>query len=170
MIASATARNHYVGNNTTATYDYDFKIFDEDYIKVTVRTAAGVESTLVIDTDYTVTGVGDEDGGTIVLVDANQAWLDGVTNFLDDDMELTLTRNSSLLQGTDYANQDDFYPETHEASYDEIVMMIQQLQEQINRCVKVSIADYTTELVLPSVADRASLSFGFDVDGLPTAE
>lgn len=170
MISAATARNKYTGNNTTATYAYGFKVFDEDHIKVTMRTALGVESTLTIDTDYTVTGVGEEAGGNIVLVDNDQDWLDGVSNYLDDDMELTITRNIPLTQGDDYANQTDFYPETHEATYDKLVMMIQQLQEQINRCVKVSIADYTSEMVLPSVADRASLSFTFDADGLPTAE
>jgi len=114
--------------------------------------------------------VGEVGGGSITLVDVNQAWLDAVTNFLADDMELTITRNIPLTQGDDYANQTDFYPENHEATYDKLVMMIQHLQEQINRCVKVTVADYTEELFLPSVDDRASLSFTFDADGLPTAE
>ncbi len=170
MIESATARTTFTGNNTTVTYAYGFKVFDEDHLKVTIRTAAGVESTLVITTDYTVTGVGEESGGNIVLVDANQAWMDAVTNFLDDDMELVITRNIPLLQDDDYANQTDFYPENHERTYDKLLMMIQQLNEQVKRCVKVSVADYTEELFLPSVAVRASQTFGFDSDGLPTAE
>ncbi len=170
MLDSETARNDYVGNNTTAEYDYGFKIFSESHLKVTVRTAAGVESTLVLTTDYTIDGVGNETGGSITLVDANQAWLDSVSGFLDDDMELIITRSVPKKQLTDFANQEDFYPETHEQEFDTLVMMIQEMQEVLKRCVKVSIADYTEELFLPSVADRADLTFGFDSDGLPTAE
>ena len=168
MIDSQNFRNDYVGNNTTANYEYDFKIFDEDHLLVTVRTAAGVEITLVKTTDYTVSNVGTEAGGTVTLVDGNQAWLDSITGFLDDDMELVLTRNVPLLQESDFANQEDFYPETHEAQFDTLVMMIQQLQEELRRCVKVSIADYTSPLILPKVSARALQNFSFDANGLPT--
>lgn len=70
-VAAPNCRNDYVGTGATATYPYTFRIFDETHLRVYRRTAAGVLALLVLTTDYTVTGVGDVNGGNVVLVAGN---------------------------------------------------------------------------------------------------
>lgn len=54
-----------VSSVTQLEYDYTFPIFDEGDLSVTLN-----DTVLVVNTDYTVTGVGIETGGTIVLINA----------------------------------------------------------------------------------------------------
>lgn len=125
-IASATNRMDYVGNNTTDTYSYTFKIFSKNDLRVTKKNTSNVETLLVVDTDYTVTGVGSLSGGTIVLTAGTLAT--GHT--------LTIRRVRSLVQETDIRNQGDFFPEAIENAFDHLVMLAQQHQDEIDRSIK----------------------------------
>lgn len=125
-IASTINRNDYVGNNTTPTYNYAFKIFNKNDLLVTQKDTNNVETTLVVDTDYTVANVGDVDGGTITLTAGNLAT--GYT--------LTIRRVLQPIQSTDIRNQGDFYPEAHENQFDKFAMLFQQQQDELNRSVK----------------------------------
>lgn len=125
-IASAINRNDYVGNNTTPTYNYGFKIFNKNDLLVTQKDTDNVETTLTVDTDYTVANVGDVNGGTITLTAGNLS-----TNYT-----LTIRRVRDLKQETDIRNQGDFYPESHEDTFDHLVMLAQQQQDEIDRSIK----------------------------------
>ena len=48
-------------------FDYDFPIFDEDHVLVYKTNSLAVTSLLTITVDYTVSGVGAENGGDITL-------------------------------------------------------------------------------------------------------
>jgi hypothetical protein len=139
-ISSTNSRNNYTGNNTTATYNYTFRILDQDDLLVTVRDTSDVETTLAITTDYTVTGVGSLSGGTIVLTAGNLA-----TGYV-----LSIRRVVPLVQETDIRNQGAFYPEIHEDQFDRQVMMAQQQQDEVDRSVKlaetIDPADFDTRL------------------------
>lgn len=139
-ISSTNSRNNYTGNNSTDTYNYTFRILDQDDLLVTVRDTSDVETTLAITTDYTVTGVGAVGGGTIVLVAGNLA-----TGYI-----LSIRRVVSLVQETDIRNQGAFYPEIHEDQFDRQVMMAQQQQDEVDRSVKlietIDPADFDTRL------------------------
>lgn len=135
-ISSATNRNDYTGNGATSTYNYTFRIFEDSDLTVIVRDTAGAETTLVITTDYTVTGAGGASGGTIVLVDNGQAWLDGDGDLLTD-YALTIRRVLPLIQETDIRNQGAFYPEIHEDQFDKLIMIEQQQGDDIARSLKL---------------------------------
>ena len=122
------SRNDYIGNDTTDTYDYTYKIFDEEHLLVTVRDTENVETTLALTADYTVTGVGDADGGSITLTAGNLA----------DGYAITIRRVVPVTQPTDIRNQGDFYPETHEDAFDRMVMISQQQQDELDRSMKMS--------------------------------
>lgn len=156
-ISSTTNRADYVGTGLVTTYSYGFRIFSESHLLVTSQTSLGVESTLVLNTDYTVTGVGDAAGGTIVLAAA-----------LADDSLLTIRRSLPLTQPTDIRNQGSFFPETHENAFDRGIMVDQQQQDEIDRSLKVP-ENEDTIAALPVAADRASNYLGFDADGDPIA-
>lgn len=128
-IANENNRNDYTGNGAVDTFSYTFKIFAEGDLLVTQRddTTPPVETTLVLNTDYTVTGVGDTSGGTIVLLAGNL-----VTDYL-----LSIRREVDLVQNTDIRNQGVFFPEIHEDEFDYLTMALQQLDDKINRSIQL---------------------------------
>ena len=70
-ISTTTIKNSYSGNGSTTTFNYTFKITDQDDIDVIIRSSTGVETTKTITTHYTVTGVGNANGGTVVFTSGN---------------------------------------------------------------------------------------------------
>lgn len=168
-IDSTNNRNDYTGNGTTLTYNYGFKIFDSSHLLVTVRdTSDNEEFTLVLNTDYTVTGVGGSTGGTIVLIDLNQEWIDS-SNFLSTGYVLSVRRILPIEQSTDIRNQDKYFPEVIEDQFDKVVMINQQQQDEIDRSLKTAETDSGSIGPLPAVEDRASMILGFDASGDPIA-
>jgi hypothetical protein len=71
-VAEHIARTQSVASGGQTVFTYGFEIEDQDYIKVYQRAAAAEPDDsadlLTITTEYTVTGVGGTNGGTIVLV------------------------------------------------------------------------------------------------------
>ena len=137
-ISSTTNRVSYTGNGAVDTYDYTFRIFSNtDLLVVVKNTSTNVETTLTISTDYTVTGVGAASGGTVVLVNASQAWLDGDGD-LATGYTITIRRKVPLTQTTDIRNQGDFFPESHEDEFDKSRMIDQQQQDELDRAPKLT--------------------------------
>lgn len=154
-ISSTTNRNDYIGNNTTDTYNYSFKIFTKNDLLVTQKDINNVETTLTVDTDYTVTGLGESSGGTIVLTAGNLAT--GYT--------LTIRRVLVLLQSTDIRSQGDFYPEAHENQFDKLVMIDQQQQDELDRSLKLSESYDSVETNLRPEASKF-LAWNESADGI----
>lgn len=138
-ISAANNRNDYTGNGATDTYSYTFRILAESHLKVTIRDTDNVETLQVLNTDYTVTGVGAAGGGTIVLTAGN----------LTTDYEISIRRVLPLTQGTDIRNQGEFLPEIHEDEFDRGVMISQQQQDEIDRSVKLSETYPNIDVELP---------------------
>lgn len=140
-IGSTVNRNDYVGNASTATYNYSYKIISSSDLLVTQKDATtGVETTHTLTTDYTVTGVGNANGGTITLVAGN----------LPSGDALTIRRVRPLTQSTDIRNQGSFYPESHEDAFDHAVMIAQQQENDISRSLKLSETDVSgIDVTLP---------------------
>lgn len=135
-VSSTSSRMDYTGNGAVDTYSYNFRIFANTDLLVTVRDTSDVETTLTLTTDYTVTGVGSSSGGNVVLVNSAQAWLDGDGD-LKSGYALTIRRVRPLTQLTDIRNQGNFYPETHEDTFDHLVMVDQQQQDELDRSMKL---------------------------------
>lgn len=133
-------RNDYIGNNAVSVYSYGFKIFNKSHLLVKTRSALGVESTLILDTDYTVDGVGESVGGNITLIAGNLA----------TGIALTILGRMPIEQENDLGNQGSFYPETIEEEFDKLAMVDQQQQEQISRTLilpdTIKIADFNPTL------------------------
>lgn len=148
---SLITRNNYIGNDAASVYNYSFKILQKQDISVYVRLiSTGAETLLAEGVDYTVTGVKNKNGGTIVLINAIQAWL--TSGNLKSEYAISLLRVRELKQKTDIKNQGDFYPETHEDTFDGLVMNDQYLQDQLNRSSKLpaSIDPATFNMDIPA--------------------
>jgi len=117
----------YFGNGVTTAFNYDFKVVDETHLSVVVRdTVSGVQRTLVLNSDYTVTGVGNSGGGQIITTTAPTS-----------NETLTILRNIPFTQDVDLENQGAYYAETVESALDLMVMRDQQLAEELERSIKL---------------------------------
>ena len=154
-IPSENYRNDYPGDGSNDTFSYTFKITDESDIKVAQRDTNDVETILTLNVDYTVTGVGALNGGTIILTAGN----------LTTDYHLTIRRDSDLTQLTDIRNQGDFYPEVHEDTFDKLASVSQTQQSEIDRCVKVS-ETYPVDVELPGPQAGKVISWNAAGDAL----
>jgi hypothetical protein len=123
-VATSISRMEYLGNGTTDTFPYTFKIYASSNLVVTqTDIASGVDTLLALTTDYTVTGVGSDSGGSVVLVAGNLAAGQG----------LTIRRVLEIVQETIYTEGDNFPSQSHEDALDKACMIDQQLQEQADR-------------------------------------
>lgn len=159
-IDTVVARNNYVGNDVATVFAYEFKILDDEDLRVTQRDDEDVETLLTLGIDYTVTGAGEDDGGNVILTDA-----------LPTDYLLTIRRVVDLVQETDIRNQGEYFPELHEDTFDYARMVDLQQQDEIDRSLKFpETEDGDTDLAtLPPLEDRKNHVLGFDNDGRPIA-
>ena len=142
-VATSSNRVDYTGNGSTTVFSFSFRIFENSDLVVTQATDEGVETELTLGTDYTVSGAGSYNGGSITLGTA-----------LTDGYSLTIQRVLEITQETDLRNQGQFFAETHEDVFDRLVMVTQQLQEQIDRSAKLPVTNTADaeELVTDIVA------------------
>ena len=144
-VASSSNRVDYTGNGSTTVFSFNFRILAATDLVVTKADTDGVETELVLSTDYTVSGVGSYSGGSITLASA-----------LTDGYALTIVREVPITQETDLRNQGSFFAETHEDVFDRLTMVAQQLQEQIDRSAKLPVTN--TEDADALVADIVLLA------------
>jgi len=156
-ISSTTVKNSYSGNGTLDTFNYTFKIFADADIQVIIRDATATETVKTLTTHYTVTGAGNANGGTVVFTAGN---IPTATE------TVVIRRASPQTQAIDYIANDPFPAESHEEGLDRSMMAIQQLQEEVNRSIKLSRTNTmnSTEFTIGDT-DRANKVFGFDSAG-----
>ena len=156
-ISSTTVKNSYSANGTLDTFNYTFKIFADADVQVIIRDASATETVKTLTTHYTVTGAGSASGGTIVFTAGN---IPSATE------TVVIRRASPQTQAIDYIANDPFPAESHEEGLDRSMMAIQQLQEEIDRSIKLSRTNTmtSTEFAVGST-DRAGKIFGFDDNG-----
>ena len=149
-ISSSTRKaGPFTGNGTTATYPFVFKIFQASDLVVVRTSLTGVETTLALTTDYTVSLNADQNsspGGSVTLVAGNLA-----TGLL-----LTMTSQVPYTQTTDLTNQGGFYPQVITNALDKLTIEVQQLNEQVGRSAKLPISSTTDADAL--VADIVALA------------
>ncbi len=156
-ISTTTIKNSYSGNGSTTTFNYTFKITDQDDIDVIIRSSTGVETTKTITTHYTVTGVGNASGGTVVFTSGNIP-ASGET--------VVLRRSTPQTQGVDLIENDPLPANTLEDALDKATSISQELQEQVDRSLKISRTNTMTSTEFTtSATDRANKVLSFDSSG-----
>ena len=139
--AGQSGVTYHTGNGTASTFDYEFKITAEADLKVTQTDTAGVDTVLVLNTDYTVTGVGNNAGGSITLV----------AGALASNYTLAIEDNVEVSQLTPFGNQSAFYANLHEDSYDKNTRIARKAIYEVDRSIKIpgSVQGVDTELPKP---------------------
>lgn len=152
-VSSAVSKSGpYAGAGTTGPFTVGFRFLDAAHLRVVVTDANSVDTTLVLNTDYAVSGVG-ADTGSVTLVSP-----------LVVGSKLTIVRNVPATQEADYVQNDAFPAESHETALDKLTMLVQQLDEESDRSIKVGVADAPLT-PLPGPTARANTVIGFDAAG-----
>lgn len=166
VAAAAAKAGPYTGNGSASSFAFSFKVFADADIRV-VKTviATGVESDLVLNTDYTVTRNVDQDtnpGGSVTYK------VGGVATALPSTLKLTIVGDFDYTQPTDIPNGGSFFASVIETAFDRVTLLVKQLKETLDRGLRVPVSD-DTPAELPSAVERASKYLAFDADGEPIA-
>jgi hypothetical protein len=134
-ISSTSNKVQFNGSGTTGPFPFTFKTFANGDLTVIKTDSLGVETTLVLTTDYTVSLNADQNnnpGGSVTTVAT-----------VASGYKLTLVREVDALQETDITNGGGFYPEVVENALDRLTMLVQQVDEKAERAVKVDVSSST---------------------------
>ena len=147
-ISSLNVKNSYNGDNSTTSFAYTFPIHSTSEIKVILRAANGTETIQTLTTHYSIVDNG-ASGGQVNFVSAPGSGI-----------SVILLRDTNLTQETDYISNDPFPAETHEAALDKLTLQQQELQEEVDRSLKLSRTNTmnSTEFIVGST-DRAGKIF-----------
>tara|TARA_R110000796_G_scaffold252537_2_gene387474 strand:+ start:24231 stop:28196 length:3966 start_codon:yes stop_codon:yes gene_type:complete len=153
-VQTETNRIQYTGNGSLITaYPIPFLFFDNAHIIAVETDSAGVETTLALTTNYTLTGVDDPAGGELTSVIAVP-----ITS------TLTIYRDVEATQETTYTEQGAFPANQHEEALDKLTMLVQQIQRGLERTFRVSDASVAPDPMPDFDGDEVGV-LGYDDDG-----
>lgn len=156
-ITANDRRIQYTAAGGETALPFDFPIFAEAEITV-YRTRSGTLSTLVLNSDYTVSGLDQAAGGTVTLA----------TGATAGDV-LTLVGSQPIERSTDFSEGGDFRAETINRELDRLVVMQQEAATARTRTIGLAPDDAADSLALPSATARAGNYLAFDSEGNPIA-
>lgn len=144
----------YLPNGATTVFPFQPPFVSNAHVQV-IKTTAGVDATLAETTDYTLTGAGNPAGGTVTCLVAPAA---GTT--------LTIKRIVPYTQLATYVANSAFPAASHEQALDLLMMAVQQLNEQLSRCIKFPNGELAgVNTLLGDVATRTNKKLAFDGSG-----
>lgn len=158
-VESQVSKAIFIGDGAATNFAAGFKAFQSSHIQVsTEEIATGVLTSLVLDTDYTLTNINTDDAIEV------QYPISGSP--LAATHKLIVNRVVPLQQLLSISNQGGFFPETLEEALDKIVQMQIQQQTELNQTFRLGVAE--TAINAMSSPDRADKMIYIDTDGQPT--
>lgn len=157
MTISSTTRKAgpFIGNGSQTAFPFAFKVFAaSDLAVVRVVVATGVESTLTLTSDYTVSLNQDQDktpGGTVTL-----------TSALASGRNLIITSALPVTQPTNITNLGGFYPNVIDDALDRATIQTQQIKDAVDRALRYPLTDAAVSAELPPVGVRKGTLLAFD--------
>jgi hypothetical protein len=152
-VSNTTSRNQYTATSGQTVFPYTFEIFDKGDVVVLKNGTALSEGT-----NYTVSGVGNDNGGNITLTVGATA----------GDI-LTIYRDMAYQRTTDYQTSGDFLAQEVNDDFDRLWLAVQQNEQANDRAIVKPITDAASiDMTLPSAADRANSYLTFDATGAPS--
>lgn len=157
-LTTLTNRIAYSGDSISVAFAFPYYFLANADLVVVTLDSSNVETTLVLNTDYTVDGAADVDGGTVTLISAPASGT-----------RLTIYRSPALQQDLDLENNGSMPAEEVEKRLDKAMMIQQRESELLSRTMTLSESDAAADMTLPLLADRLNKYLGFDASGLPVA-
>ncbi len=119
MVENDTSSVEYQLSASTGPFAIPFYFIENGHISAWLYTensdGSYNETTLTLDTDYTLTGAGDSDGGTLTLTESHNGAI------------LLIARSPDATQQTSYVATGKFPATSHERALDKLTMLIQQI-------------------------------------------
>jgi hypothetical protein len=156
-VTATTNKVSYSCDGSLQVFTFSFPINAESEIQVRIRDAAGDETLLTLTTDYTLSKASDswDSGGYVTTVATYAAG-----------NEIHIRRVVTADQQTDYVENDAFSAESHEAAIDKLTMLIQQLDEMIERAILLKATTGYSDLYIPDPVANRFLAWRSDLAGL----
>ena len=148
-ISSLTNRKLQTANGVQLTFAYDYLILDADHL--ILYHSDDLDTPL---TGFTVTGVGNQGGGTAIFTVAPTTGT------------IVLNREVPFSQTFDYITGGKFPADTHERLADLLVMMVQQLSDRMERSLQLPVSSSVGDLTLPEPIADYLLQWNATADGL----
>ena len=156
-ISTTTIKNSYNGNGSTTAFNYTFKISAESEMQVIIRSSSGTETVKSLTTHYTISGVNNPGGGAVTF-QSSHIPVSGET--------VILRRVTAQTQAMDLIDNDPMSAETIETAHDKTTAIAQELQEQIDRSLKLSRTNTMTSTEFTvDATNRANKILAFDSAG-----
>jgi hypothetical protein len=156
-ISTTIIKNSYSGDASNDTFAYQFKISTTADMQVIIRSAAGAETVKTLTTHYTVTGAGESSGGNVVF---EAGHIPAATE------TVILRRSTTQTQALDLVENDPFTADSVENAFDKNLALVQELQEESNRSIKLSRTNTMTSTEFTvGATDRAGKILAFDSSG-----
>jgi hypothetical protein len=154
MIGTYT-ENVTFGDGASTIFDYDWRVDNAAEIGVAIiDSLTGIVSYLAPD-EYSVSGIGVDNGGTVTLLNYVPLGTDKVVRF----------SQKGYNQGTRLYNQGGMFPEAVEEGLDNLARLAQQLEAVSQRAIRGPAGDGWPEL--PGPAGRAGKVLFFNSLGIP---
>lgn len=143
FVKSNVPRDQYEANGGQTVFDYNFIIFNEEDLVVLKTTDPDTDNEtttqLAAGSDYSISNVGNEDGGTITLSSgANQG------------ERYTIYRDTDIERLTDFLQSGAYESENVNLEYDEIYAILQELSRALSRAMTLPSEAPIDNINLPS--------------------
>lgn len=151
QIGDITPRIQYTGDGAQTVFTYPFPIFKTADMEVyldDVKQATG----------FTVNGAGQSAGGDVTFDTAPA-----------NDVLVTLRRRLAIQRTSDFQESGEFRSKVINDELDILTASLQQVNDDLERSLRLGATDTATSLELPDKSTRASKFLGFDASGDPIA-
>jgi len=129
-VASAANKVTQNGNGATTSWPFSFRIFDSSDLEIYKTDASGVQTEITSNFSVVVNG---ESGGTVTYPNTGSPLASGE--------KITIIRVTVRAQSVDFTSQGAFLPQNHEDADDRAMMILQELDEKIDRAFKLPTSD-----------------------------
>ncbi len=151
-VTDITPRVKYTASASQTAFTYPFPIFDDADLVVDVNGA-----TQVLTTNYTVSGAGDDTGGTVTRVTASTA----------GDV-VTIYRDTAIERTSDYQQNGPLTSSVINDDFDKLIVIAQELDAKNGRALRIPVtAEVTDADIELDPANFANKYLAFDADGKP---
>lgn len=151
QIGATAPRVQYTADGAQTSFPYPFPIFQDSDLDVYLDDE-------VQGSGFTVSGAGSSNGGVVSFTLAP-----------DNAVLVTLRRNIAISRTADFQEGGALRAKVLNDELDRLTACLQQVESQLGRSLILSPVDPADNLVLPSLAARASAILGFDASGNPLA-
>ena len=154
-VADNTSRNQYTATSGQTVFAYTFEIVDKGDIVVLQN-----GTTLSEGTNYTVSGVGAQNGGNITLT------VGATTGDV-----MTIYRDMAYSRTQNYADSGDFLASEVNSDFDNLWLAGEQTNRAFSQSIRKPITDSDSiSMELPEAATRAETFLAFDSSGAVTTK